>query len=661
MRKILLLIFLTFTIVHSNAQQVNFDSLKRVLAKSSLTDTSTIQTLGKLSDGYSSDKPDSAIYYAKLGMVWATKHKDAQVLANIRESIGYELYIKGNYVSALDSALLSLQYYEKGKPTIGLANTYNSIGNIYKGQENFPKALYYYRQCLQTATAIKDTVDLDFSAFNLASVFELTNILDSALYYDKMAAIYDPPTGNHFNDFILNIRGDIYVKLKDYKKAVSYLLQSNEVAKKMADIRDQALDAVSLSSYYKLVHKPDSAIYWAKEGLKGGKIVSANKIIYQSADLLSILYESKHQTDSAFKYLKLSNITKDSLYSTAKFQAIDALNAGEDRRNAEIANGKTTYQNNLKLYLLLFVIAIVLIAAFLLWRNSRSRKKALNLIKEQKKQTDFQKDAAEQALHQLKQTQTQLIQTEKMASLGELTAGIAHEIQNPLNFVNNFSEVNKEMIDELEEELKKGNIEEALAIAADIKGNQEKINHHGKRAEFIVKGMLEHSRTGTGEKQLTSINVLAEEFLKLSYHGLRAKDKAFNAELITSFDEHLPKINIAAQDIGRVLLNLFNNAFYTVNQKKKTAGPDYKPEVTVTTSTEKNNLIIKVKDNGNGIPDAIKEKIMQPFFTTKPTGEGTGLGLSLSYDIVVKGHGGSIKVDSVEGEGSEFIITLSLS
>ena len=258
---------------------------------------------------------------------------------------------------------------------------------------------------------------------------------------------------------------------------------------------------------------------------------------------------------------------------------------------------------------------------------------------------DFNKlEAAKQqvdnTLIDLKAAQTKLIQSEKMASLGELTAGIAHEIQNPLNFVNNFSEVNQEMIDELQEELKAGNIEEALAIAADIKQNEEKISHHGKRADGIVKGMLQHSRTGGGEKQLTNMNVLADEFLRLSYHGLRAKDKTFNAEMVTHFDPDLPKISVIAQDMGRVLLNLFNNAFYAVNQKKKTASPDYRPEVSVSTSVENGQVIIKVKDNGIGMPEHVKEKIMQPFFTTKPTGEGTGLGLSLTYDMVVKGHGG---------------------
>jgi two-component system NtrC family sensor kinase len=244
--------------------------------------------------------------------------------------------------------------------------------------------------------------------------------------------------------------------------------------------------------------------------------------------------------------------------------------------------------------------------------------------------------------------------------LGELTAGIAHEIQNPLNFVNNFSEVNEEMIDELKVELQNGNVTEALVIANDIGDNERKIRHHGKRADFIVKGMLQHSRTSTGEKQETNINILADEFLKLSYHGLRAKDKSFNAEMTIRFDEALPKANASQQDMGRVLLNLFNNAFYAVNQKQKTAGADYKPEVSVSTSSEKNNIVIKVKDNGNGIPEAIKDKIMQPFFTTKPTGEGTGLGLSLSYDIVVKGHGGKIDVESRPGN-TVFVLIIPIN
>ncbi len=257
----------------------------------------------------------------------------------------------------------------------------------------------------------------------------------------------------------------------------------------------------------------------------------------------------------------------------------------------------------------------------------------------------------------LKATQSQLIQSEKMASLGELTAGIAHEIQNPLNFVNNFSEVSNEMMDEMNEELDKGDINEAKAIGSDIKQNLEKINYHGKRADAIVKSMLEHSRTSTGVKEPTDINKLADEYLRLAYHGLRAKDKDFNAEMKTDFDEAIDKINIIPQDIGRVFLNLYNNAFYAVNEQKRKKSISYEPTVFVSTKKSGNSVLITVSDNGNGIPQKVVDKIFQPFFTTKPTGQGTGLGLSLSYDIV-KAHGGEIKVESKEGEGSEFIIQL---
>jgi signal transduction histidine kinase len=251
-----------------------------------------------------------------------------------------------------------------------------------------------------------------------------------------------------------------------------------------------------------------------------------------------------------------------------------------------------------------------------------------------------------------------------MASLGELTAGIAHEIQNPLNFVNNFSEVNDELLKELRAEAEKGNLEEVKVIANDVAFNSDKINHHGKRADAIVKNMLQHSRSSNGVKEPTDINALCDEYLRLSYHGLRAKDKSFNATTKTDFDESIGKINIIPQDIGRVLLNLINNAFYAVDEKKKKSGNTYEPIVTVSTRTVKPpsgglGAEIRVADNGNGIPQKIVDKIFQPFFTTKPTGQGTGLGLSLSYDIV-KAHGGELKVESKEGEGSEFIVTLSL-
>jgi signal transduction histidine kinase len=267
-------------------------------------------------------------------------------------------------------------------------------------------------------------------------------------------------------------------------------------------------------------------------------------------------------------------------------------------------------------------------------------------------------------LEELSDTQTQLIQKEKLASLGELTAGIAHEIQNPLNFVNNFSEINKELIAEMNAEIDKENFNEVRSIAQNVSENQEKINHHGKRADAIVKGMLQHSRTSTGAKEPTDINALADEYLRLSYHGLRSKDNSFNATMKTDFDASIGKINIIPQDIGRVLLNLYNNAFYATGEKQKVESEkqksDYQPTLSIQTKKMSDKVVLTVMDNGMGIPQKVIDKIFQPFFTTKPTGQGTGLGLSLSYDII-KAHGGEIKVNTMEGEFTEFMVQLPIS
>ncbi|MBN2173875.1 MAG: hypothetical protein JW731_07080 [Bacteroidales bacterium] len=310
----------------------------------------------------------------------------------------------------------------------------------------------------------------------------------------------------------------------------------------------------------------------------------------------------------------------------------------------------------------------LILIAFVLVIDRFQRRRLKEKARAQAREKELaQAKEIEKAYVELKNTQKQLIQSEKMASLGELTAGIAHEIQNPLNFINNFSEVNSELIAELHEEIEKGDLVEVKAIANDIAQNEQKISHHGKRADSIVKGMLHHSRKNTGEKKAIDLNKMADEYLRLSYHGLRAKDKLFNADFKLVADESLPKVNVVPQDFGRVLLNLINNAFYAVTEKAKLNLNGYNSQVIITTRKLENSVEIRVNDNGPGIPDEIKEKIFQPFFTTKPTGEGTGLGLSMSYDIVTKGHGGTLTVESlpageagVEGGGTEFIITLPL-
>ncbi len=322
-----------------------------------------------------------------------------------------------------------------------------------------------------------------------------------------------------------------------------------------------------------------------------------------------------------------------------------------------------------KTWLAYMIYGILLVGTIIAIDRIQRKRLAERANRQAKEKELKQAKEIEKAYTKLKATQSQLVHAEKMASLGELTTGIAHEIQNPLNFVNNFSEVNAELISELKEEVEKGDYNEVKAIADDIAENEQKILHHGKRADAIVKGMLQHSRTSSNEKEPTDINTLADEYLRLAYHGMRAKDKSFNAGFKTEFDENLPKINVVGQDIARVMLNLINNAFFACAERSRstvsakastTTNPDYKPLVTIGTKKINGQVEISVKDNGMGIPENILDKIFQPFFTTKPTGEGTGLGLSLSYDIITKGHGGNLKVETNENEGTNFIIQLNI-
>jgi two-component system, NtrC family, sensor kinase len=369
---------------------------------------------------------------------------------------------------------------------------------------------------------------------------------------------------------------------------------------------------------------------------------------------LAQLHRKTGKLDSSLFYQDIANAANESLYGKAKSIELQLLLSQEQRRIQDAQRAEERYRNTILLIGSVSITTVILIASILLFRSNRIKQKT-NL-------------ALQKTLTELKSTQSQLIQSEKMASLGELTAGIAHEIQNPLNFVNNFAEVNKELIADMEGAIQDGNLEEAKGLARNIADNQEKINSHGKRADAIVKSMLQHSRSSSGQKELTDFNALCDEYLRLTYHGYRAKVKSFNVKLDTNFDPTLPKLNVVRQEIGRVLLNLINNAFYSVNQKAKAAKEAYEPTVTISTKRSnarpdgpvgRDKIEICVHDNGNGIPESIKEKIFQPFFTTKPTGQGTGLGLSLSYDIV-KAHGGELIVRTSEGSGSEFIIRLPL-
>jgi signal transduction histidine kinase len=439
--------------------------------------------------------------------------------------------------------------------------------------------------------------------------------------------------------------GNIDPARENFEKAIRVSEQQNNPAK-------QGDAHLQLAHLYQSLSKTDSSLFHAKKALEAFNLVGKEKSKAAAYRKISDYYWDQNKADSSFSYLRLATILNDSLdkIEKEKFREFQVEGFNEALRLQELEKGKIQTQTKIRTYAMLAGLGVFLIIGLILYRNNRQKQKANRVL--------------ETTLSNLKSTQSQLIQSEKMASLGELTAGIAHEIQNPLNFVNNFSEVNRELAEELELEIDKGNYTDAKAIARDIKENEGKINHHGKRADAIVKAMLQHSRSSSGIKEPTDINALADEYLRLAYHGLRAKDNSFNATLKTDFDESIGKINIIPQDIGRVLLNLYNNAFYAVKPPNPLKGDNYEPTVIISTKLLKPppgggglGVLISVKDNGIGISQKVLDKIFQPFFTTKPTGQGTGLGLSLAYDII-KAHGGEINVETQQGEETIFIIQL---
>jgi two-component system, NtrC family, sensor kinase len=670
--KIALLLLFPFVVV-AQPQQKQLDSLGLAI-KNATNDTIRMGSSQFLASFYLEINRDSSFFYNKQALLLARKLKLKLNEADILDAQGYLFYNLGNFPEALKSSLLALKIaedplVEKGPFTLQwqrfktpgsfrlglLASIHHNLGHLYYGTGNRDKQILSYRESERIAASNNDSVLLALIYKNLTWVYTELNQLDSALIFGQKSLDYF--SGLSFSDRMyegdaLSNIGNIYLKMGNFVLAKQALIKSVQLSEKQHNLTSLGWICISLAKLYKLEIKTDSSIFYAKKALDNFKAVGATYPKVAAYDLLFSMYNEQHKKDSAFAYLQLANAIKDSLNKVDKknLQAFQNVGFDEQLRLRELEKETIQAQNKFRIYAMLAGSGVFLAIGLILYRNNRQKQKANKVL--------------ETTLSNLKSAQSQLIQAEKMASLGELTAGIAHEIQNPLNFVNNFSEVNTELLVEMKDEIDKRNMDEVRAIANDIISNEQKINYHGKRADAIVKGMLQHSRSRSGIKEPTDINKLADEYLRLAYHGLRAKDKSFNAVLKTDFDESIGSINIIPQDIGRVILNLITNAFYVVNEKALSAvatpaAAKYEPTVSVITKKIGDRIEIKVTDNGNGIPQKILDKIFQPFFTTKPTGQGTGLGLSLSYDIV-KAHGGELKVETKEGEGTEFIILLPI-
>ena len=625
------------------------DSFKQqlLLAKD---DSICIIAMDRICFFYERMNVDSSLHYYNTATYLARQKSYAWAEARLMASLSGLMEHQGKYVEAFELLFKSLKIAEENNIAYSIARANRRISGVYFELENYSKAIAYLLKALPVdeANHYNDKVAIDHYA--LADAYEKANKLDSANFHINIA-LKQKYLLKDLMQYVYEIDGHIKQKEGNYELAALSFREGFEEAQKSSDLISYSQICADFSALYKKLNLRDSAIMYALKGFNYGKEVSFKKGIMLNGNLLAGFYDSTHPS-LALHYYKIAAEAKDSLFGVNNIQAIQNLLAREDVKQKELNDAKLAYQNKLRLYGLLTGLALLLVIAFILFRNNLQRKKANVVLQEQNAKI-------ENTLSELKSTQAQLIQLKKMSSLGELTAGIAHEIRNPLNFVNNFSEINSELIDKLEQEVDKGNLEEVKAIAKDIKENEQKINHHGKRADAIVKGMLQHSQTSTGKKEPTDINKLSDEYLRLSYHGLRAKDKSFNATLKTDFDESIDNIKIIPQDIGRLLLNLYNNAFYVVNKKKQMNISGYEPTVSVSTKKVADRILISVKDNGNGIPHKIVGKIFQPFFTTKPTGQGTGLGLSLSYDII-KAHDGEIKIETIEGKGTVFIIQLPL-
>ena len=635
--------------------------------------------------------------------------EDSADFAEFYSTKGMMYGIRSRYDSSIVFYEKVIGIYERTGKTKSLGNPYSNIAIAYQQQSNYPQALLYQQKALEISEKNKDEVQQAYTIMNMGNTF--TNMGDSAraeksyldaiklakkntlinveLYgYSNLASMYVKQNKwPEVYEFAMKAAvlgasmGDQGIHSASLAKAATALAYTNKIAeaealaKKAISIADSSAQPLNIYQAYssmgnilRLKGSFAAAIPYYEKGflaMKGSDIYDIdNGEVYKQ---LSDCFEKTKNYSKALETYKTAVQIIDSARSKDNIRKSTELTMNyEFDRKQQVQQARQKVKDELartRQLGLISGLALAFLLAVVAFIGFRNKQKSNAFLKSQKTEI-------ENTLTLLKSTQSQLIQSEKMASLGELTAGIAHEIQNPLNFVNNFSEVNTELIDEMEQEINNGNYDEVKEIARDIKENEQKINHHGKRADAIVKSMLQHSRSSSGVKESTDINALCDEYIRLTYHGLRAKDKTFNATIKTEFDEHIGKINIIPQDIGRVILNLLTNAFYAVNERsshaKASEDKSYEPTVSVNTKKVGDKVFIRVQDNGNGIPQKVLDKIFQPFFTTKPTGEGTGLGLSLSYDIV-KAHGGELKVETkparagTNGEGEETTFTIILN
>ncbi len=640
------------------------DSLTRIYQQGTLKDTARLDLLLNLSFNEVKDLQQGLKYSEELIILSQQAGNDRYLRAGYFIK-GTKKRLLGNLDEALDAFFKSAEVAKKLRKLTYEGDAYGAIADIYSVGNNHPNAINYYIKAIITLRQSNDSISLASALSNAGDEFRKAKKYDSALLYlEEAKIIFDKVNYLSGKAYSLGNIGMVYASIGKNDLAEKNMNEAIRILEETQDYYPICDYLISMADVYLDKGDDQAALNYTLKSLRLANQYALKEQVAAASLKLSELYEKTGNFNEAFTYYKQHIVYRDSINNIKGVQKMADLRTNyevsQKQVEVNLLQQQKKNQKNIAISLGIILVLSVVILGILL-KNNQNKQKAYQILNLQKLKTDEQRAKAEAALTELQITQKQLIQSAKMVSLGELTAGIAHEIQNPLNFVNNFSEVSVELLGELREETvnkftgsDKTEADDIINVLAE---NLKKIYDHGKRADSIVKGMLQHSRTSTGNKELTDINALADEYLRLSYHGVRAKDKEFNSNFTSHFDDSIGRIEVVPQDIGRVLLNLYNNAFYAVNKKKKQGAREFEPLVSVSTKRVGNHVEISVKDNGTGIPQSILDKIFQPFFTTKPTGQGTGLGLSLSYDII-KAQGGEFKVETKEGEYAEFIIQL---
>ncbi|GAB3860166.1 hypothetical protein GCM10028822_37880 [Hymenobacter terrigena] len=657
----LLLLFLWLSLTgwghRVHAQTPATDSLRRVLARTP-ADSARVLLLLELARTYRASQPDSTMYLAQEAWQLARQLNFDRGRGRAQGMIGMVLRERGDLPKAYANQLIALQISRQSHDAEGEAYNLNCLGNISLDLRQYPQAIGYYRASEALYRRLHRLPWVAGALTNLGNCYEKLNQLDSALALQQRAEmLLARNLRPRLSVVALALRnmGMVQARLGHYPEAFAYYRRALRETQTTNDLRNRAMAHYQMALLFEQLHQADSSLLHARAALRNAQAVSYRLTVMGAGALLARLYQARQRPDSAFHYQSLAGVARDSLFGPEKFQQLELLAFSEQqqqlRQRAAQEQQTASYQRAALLALLGVLLTVALVLG---WANRRQRR-ANRLLNERNAQIEAQRNALDEALTEVRAIQAQLVAAEKWAFVGELSAGIANELQNPLAFMRKFADVSAGLLDG-EAAAHPAGLEQQILDG--LKQNLREISEHGQRASAIIADMLAHARPGPRQPVPTDLNALVAENLRLAYQGAPGQDLTPAVELETHFDPAVGSVAAVPQELGRALLNLFANAFYAVRQHQQASGPGFQPQVSVQTRRMGDWVEVEVCDNGFGIPANVAERVFQPFFTTKPAGDGTGLGLSLAYDIITKGHQGTLTVETQEGKFTRFTVRL---